>query len=298
MMDSKRYFLERIHKWWMNFNFAFIFILPLIIFSGLITTAWPLLKSQTIQVLIFSENWFPQQGKFGLLTFLIGSILVTGISFILSAPICLLTAIYLTQYAPKKIRHPFVSVVDVMAGIPSVIYGVWGIMVIVPFVSQLQMIMYGKTSSGYSLLAGALVLSIMSIPFILHILIEVFDSLPQELKAVSLSLGANRWETIKYVLLKKGFIGIVSAFSLGISKSFGETIAVLMVVGNVAQIPKNVFDAVYPLPSLIANNYGEMLSIPSYDSALMFAALLLLLTVIIFHIFSKIILQGIGKNME
>jgi phosphate transport system permease protein len=111
------------------------------------------------------------------------------------------------------------------------------------------------------------------------------------LKEASLSLGATYWETIKKVVLRKAFPGIIAAFALGVSKAFGETIAVLMVVGNVVQLPKGLFEAGYPLPALIANNYGEMLSIPLYDAALMFAALLLFVIVLIFNIFSRLAIQ-------
>jgi phosphate transport system permease protein len=163
---------------------------------------------------------------------------------------------------------------------------VWGIILVVPFISRLGASL-GHPNSGYTVLTGAIVLSIMIIPFILNILIEVINTVPQELKEASLSLGATKWETIKKVILKKAFPGIISAFGLGISRAFGETIAVLMVVGNVVKIPKGVFQPGYPLPSLIANNYGEMLSIPVYDSALMFAALILFVVVTAFNIGSR-----------
>ncbi|MEZ5199322.1 MAG: phosphate ABC transporter permease subunit PstC [Bacteroidales bacterium] len=202
----------------------------------------------------------------------------------------LLISIHLTQYARQyvlKIMHP---VIDILAGIPSVIYGVWGILIIVPFVSDYLGPLLGKQSTGYSILAGGIVLSIMIIPFILNILIEIFKSIPKELSEASLSLGATKWQTIKLVIVKKALPGIISAMGLGLSRAFGETIAVLMVVGNVVKIPSGVFQPGYPLPALIANNYGEMLSIPLYDSALMFAALLLFIVVIVFNYFSRLLI--------
>ena len=135
----------------------------------------------------------------------------------------------------------------------------------------------------------------MIIPFILNILIEVFRSIPEELTEASLSLGATRWETVKFVLVRKAFPGIISAIGLGVSRAFGETIAVLMVVGNLINIPKSIFDAGYPLPALIANNYGEMLSIPLYDSALMLSALILFVVVLIFNLFSRVVIARIEK---
>jgi phosphate transport system permease protein len=234
-------------------------------------------------------------GKFGFFPFILSSLWVTVIALLIAGPICLLTAIHLTQYADNwvlKIMHP---VIDILAGIPSVVYGVWGILVIVPFISHTVAPMFDKETSGYSILAGGIVLSVMVIPFILNILIEVFRTIPIELTEASLSLGASKWQTIKKVLVRKAFPGIISAYGLGLSRAFGETIAVLMVVGNVAKIPEGVFQPGYPLPALIANNYGEMLSIPLYDSALMLAALVLMVVVLLFNLFSRLVIMRMER---
>ena len=210
----------------------------------------------------------------------------------------MLTAIHLTQYAKKwvlKFMHP---VIDILAGIPSVIFGVWGILIIVPFISNTVAPMLGKQTSGYTIISGALVLSVMIIPFILNILIEVFRSIPDELSESALSLGASKWQTIKYVLIKKAVPGIISAFGLGVSRAFGETIAVLMVVGNVIQIPHGLFQAGYPLPALIANNYGEMMSIPNYDAALMLSALVLFVIVTVFNLASRYTIAHLEKTIK
>jgi phosphate transport system permease protein len=114
-------------------------------------------------------------------------------------------------------------------------------------------------------------------------------SIPVELKEASLSLGATYWETIKWIVLRQGKTGIIAALSLGISKALGETIAVLMVVGNVARVPQNIFQPAYPLPALIANNYGDMMSVPLYDAALMFSALLLFVIIILFNVLTNLL---------
>ncbi|MEI6854047.1 MAG: phosphate ABC transporter permease subunit PstC, partial [Bacteroidota bacterium] len=213
------------------------------------------------------------------------------LALIISVPICLLAAIYLTQYAKSFYLKAIQPVIDILAGIPSIIFGVWGILIIVPFISKYLAPFFGIESAGYSILAGALVLSVMIIPFILNILLEIFKSISKELPKASIALGATQWQTIKYVVLRKAFPGIISAIVFGLSRAFGETIAVLMVVGNVAQIPSNVFQPGYPLPALIANNYGEMLSIPNYDSALMFAALILLVIVLFFNLAARLLIS-------
>jgi phosphate transport system permease protein len=271
----------------MVISLVIIILSPFLLLGGLFIKSYLLIADQSIIDLLFSDTWQPLKGKFGFLPFIISSLWVTMLAILIAGPICLLTSIHLTQYAKQyvlRIMHP---VIDILAGIPSVIYGVWGILVIVPFVSDYLAPLLGKQSTGYSILAGGLVLSIMIIPFVLNILIEIFRTIPRELSEASLSLGATKWQTIKLVLVKKALPGIISAMGLGISRAFGETIAVLMVVGNVVKIPEGVFQPGYPLPALIANNYGEMLSIPMYDSALMFAALLLFIVVIIFNYISR-----------
>jgi len=271
--------------------------IPFCLAIGLLAKSLFLLQNNSIFNLLFSSEWKPMTGKFGFYSFIISSVWVTVLSLVISAPICLLTSIHLTQYAKKWVLNLMQPVIDILAGIPSVVYGVWGILVIVPTISKYIAPVFGISVSGYSILAGALVLSVMIIPFMLNILIEIFRNIPNELKEASYSVGATKWQTIKFVLIKKVLPGIVSAFGLGMSRAFGETIAVLMVVGNVTAIPKGIFQPGYPLPALIANNYGEMLSIPMYDSALMFAALILFVIVLLFNFVSRIIIVQSEKSI-
>ncbi len=273
----------------MAFSLAFFLLLPLAIGIGLILKSKGLFHQHSLLSLLFSGTWAPSQNKFGFWPFIVSSLWVTVLAIVIAAPVCLLSAIYLSQFAPVRALKLMRPVIDILAGIPSVIYGVWGILVMVPFVNSLGTILH-KETTGFSILAAALVLAVMSIPYVLNMLLEVFGQIPVELQEASLSLGATKWETIKHILLRKGLSGIISAIGLGFSKALGETIAVLMVVGNVVQIPKNAFSSGYTLPSLIANNYGEMMSIPSYDAALMFGALLLFAIILVFNILFRYII--------
>lgn len=291
---------HKLDKWslgWMITCLILVILLPLVLGFGLYWKSSELLKSDSLMTLLFSGTWKPFQGQFGFFPFLVSSIWVTVVSLAIAGPVCLLTAIFLTQYAPGRFLRWMQPVIDILAGIPSVIFGVWGILVVVPMISRYIAPWTGHTSSGYTILAGGIVLSVMIIPFILNILIDVFQSIPRELKEASLSLGASHWETVKFVLVRKAFPGIVSALGLGISRAFGETIAVLMVVGNVIQVPKGLLDPGYPLPALIANNYGEMMSIPLYDSALMFSALVLFGVVLVFNFFSRMAIMKIERSL-
>jgi phosphate transport system permease protein len=290
LYDISRGLRNRLHFSWMAISLWIVILLPFILFFGLLFKSSLIIQKNPLLELVFSSNWRPMSGEFGFWPFIVSSVWVSGISLFIAVPVCMLTAIHLTQYAKPyvlRIMHP---AIDILAGMPSVIYGVWGILIIVPFVGEYLGPFFGKQISGYSILAGGLVLSIMIIPFILNILIEVFNNVPTGLAEASLSLGATKWQTIKFVIIKKALPGIISAIGLGLSRAFGETIAVLMVVGNVVRIPDGAFQPGYPLPALIANNYGEMLSIPMYDSALMFSALLLFVVVIFFNFISRMLI--------
>jgi len=283
-MLLRRLFLDKISSIWMVASIGTILLMPLIIGIGLYIKAMPLFEETSVFKLLFSSEWAPSKGAFGFWPFISGSLYVTALSFILAAPVCLLAAVYLTQYASKRLIQVMHPVIDILAGLPSVIYGVWGVLIIVPFISKFLAPYFNTSSAGYSLFAGGIVLAIMCIPYMLNMLIEVFNTVTIGMKEASLALGATVWESIKHVVIRKSRPGIISAFGLGIAKAFGETIAVMMVVGNQMLASHNPFDAGYPLPALIANNYGEMMSIPMYDSALMFAALILLVIIMAINV--------------
>jgi phosphate transport system permease protein len=271
--------------------------LVIIIGIGLYYRSIPVLNNSSWGQLLSSSVWKPMKGLFGFYPFIMGTLWVTAISIIIALPLCLLTSFYLSEYAHTRIKRVLIPFVNLLSGIPPVIFGVWGVLFIVPFVQNQIAPHFVEFSTGYSVLAGGLVLAVMIFPLIVSIVNEVLNTIPQELKDASLALGATKWETIKKVTVRKALPGIVAATVLAISRAFGETIAVLMVCGNNAIVPHSVFDAGYPLPALIANNYGEMMSIPLYDSALMFAALLLFIIILLFNVISRIILNRLERNL-
>lgn len=276
----------------------FSLLLLLLIGVSLFFKALPIMKEKSLWVLLTSGNWKPFKGEFGFLPYIISTLYVSLIAIAIALPLSLLSSIYLCTYASKSISRIFEPVIDLLAGIPPVIYGVWGTLTIVPLIANTIAPHYVEFSSGYTVLAGGLVLAIMILPLLISILLEVFRSLPKEITDASLSLGATKWQTVKKVMLRKSFPGIIAATVLSVSRAFGETIAVLMVCGNIAIVPHSLFDACYPLPALIANNYGEMLSMPSYESALMFGAFLLFVIVVIFNGISRLTLNQIEKKFN
>lgn len=301
---SRRSLLDR----WIRQAFWIFSALPtllgVLILVALGVRSQPILLTQSVTTLLFGSAWKPHKGEFGFLPFISGTIWVTVVALVIAVPICILTAIYLSEYASGRIQRFIKPLLDLLAAIPSVVYGVWGVLAIVPWVQNsiapflgqwgsLFPILTSTNPTGYSVLAGGVVLAVMIAPFIVAIAYEALQSVPFGLRQASLALGATRWQTIKYTVFPKASGGIFASIVLGCSRALGETMAVLMVIGNVPQIPHSIFDAAYPLPSLIANNYGEMMSIPLYDAALMAASLILLIIVLMLNIFSILALQHI-----
>ena len=274
-----------------------IFVLFLI-GGGLFLKSLPIMQEKGLWTLLTTSNWRPFKGDFGFASYILSTLYVTGIAIFIALPLSLLTSIYIIEYASPKILRAFSSVVDLLAGIPPVIYGVWGTLTIVPFISKSIAPHFVEFSTGYSVLAAGVVLAIMIIPLIISILMEVFAAVPIEMREASMSLGATKWQTVKKVVIRKSIPGIVAATVLAISRAFGETLAVLMVCGNFTDLPKSIFDACYPLPALIANNYGEMMSVPQYESALMFAAFLLFFIIVVFNVISRLVLIQIDKRYQ
>ena len=277
-------------------------LLILFVTGALFVRSWPIISEYGLSDLLFGEVWKPNNGQFGFWPFILGTFWVTTVGVILSVPPCLLASIYLAEYAHARTRSFAKPVLDLLAAIPPVVYGVWGLLAIVPFVDDvlapLSNRWLGSVSifsvnqpTGFNVLSAGIVLAVMIAPLIISVMYEILSTVPNDLRHASLAVGATQWQTIRNIVLPQVGPGILAAVVLGASRALGETIAVLMVVGNIPQIPTSIFDSAYPLPALIANNYGEMMSIPLYNAALLTAALVLLVVILIFNILSLIVLR-------
>ena len=262
---------------------------------GLYQRAQPVLAVSGIKQLLFSSHWHPTQGQFGLASFIVGTLWVTAIAIVIAVPLSLLTATYLSEYCPKRMREWIKPVIDLLAGISPVIYGVWGMIAIVPLVRDFLMPFLSErlpffpfrsdNYTGFSALTAGIVLAIMIAPLMISIIEEITRTVPFGVREASLSIGATKWQTTKCVVLLKIRPGIIAAIILGLSRAMGETMAVLMVAGCALQgFPKSIFDTTYPLPALIANTYGEMMSVPLYDAAILMAAFVLFIITVLFNI--------------
>lgn len=283
-------------------------ILIAIITVILIVRSWPILRAYSPKDLFLGSTWQPDNGLFGFWPYIAGTFWVTAWGVLLAVPPCLLTALYLSEYSHSFTRSIAKPILDLLAAIPPVVYGVWGLIAIVPFVEDVLEpfakrwlnvipIFAVNQPTGFSIMAGGIVLAVMIAPLIISVVYEILRTVPSDLRHASLAVGATQWQTIRQVVIPRVIPGMVAAIVLAASRALGETMAVLMVVGNVAQVPKSIFDAGYPLPALIANNYGDMMSILLYDAALLCAALILLILILIFNILSTLVLQRmLGKN--
>ena len=287
-------------------TFSVVTLLPLFLIAvitiALIIRSWPVLGVKPLNQTVFGPAWKPQDGLFGFWPFVAGTGWVTVVGMGLAIVPCVLVSLYLSEYARAATRAMAKPILDLLAAIPPVVYGVWGLLAVVPFVEDVLRpfakrwlgaipVFAVNQPTGFSILAGGIVLAVMVAPFIIAVLYEILDTVPEELRHASLAVGATRWQTVRGVVIPKVLPGMIAGIVLGASRALGETIAVLMVVGNVVQVPTSIFDAAYPLPALIANNYGDMMSIPLYDAALLGGALVLLVVILIFNILSTLVLQ-------
>jgi phosphate transport system permease protein len=281
----------------------------IVLITALLTVrSWPLLSAYPLRDLLTGQSWHPMRGLFGFAPFIMGSLAVTTVAAVIAVIPAILSGIYLAEYTTTRVRTALKPLIDLLVGIPSVVYGLWGVLFVVPLVRDhvgpwsdqtlgTVLPFFRQTNpSGYGLLSAGFVLAIMVFPLIVAVTDEVLRSVPREMREAVLSLGATRWEATKCVVRHAALPGILAAVVLGFSRAFGETLAVMMLVGNMPQIPRSLFDGAYPLPALIANNYGEMMSVPLYESALMSAALMLLLVILLFNVGARLVIERLRKE--
>jgi phosphate transport system permease protein len=271
-------------------------VLFFIIFSILLSRSLLVLESHSIIDVLFSSTWNPDAGQFGLAAVIVDTILVTGFALLFAIPISLLSAIYIVEYAPLRLRRTIRPFVDVLAGVPSVVYGLCAFIFLVPLVQHNIAPWFGVQSTGLCIFSASVILSIMVFPIIISLCIEAFDAIPLALKEASLSVGATKWETVKKVVFRASAPSITAAILLGFGRAFGETIAVNMVVGGTIRIPSSIFNPGETLASLIASKYGELMSIPIHESALMLVALILFIIVFVFYLLGVLILRRAKKR--
>jgi phosphate transport system permease protein len=215
---------------------------------------FPIFNKVSIVAFLFGQDWYPTSSPpdFGIFSLLVASLAVTVLSAAMAIPLGVMTAIYLAEIASARIREIFKPIVELLAALPSVVIGFFGMVVVAPFLQEVLDI-----ATGLNLFNASLMLAFMSVPTICSISEDAIYSVPRELKEASLALGATHWETIQRVMIPASLSGISTGVILGMSRAIGETMVVLMVAGGAALIPTGIFKPVRPMPASIAAEMAE-----------------------------------------
>lgn len=257
----------------------------------------PVLASYGVFDFIFGTTWSPTNGKYGILPLIVGTLSVTFGALIIGIPTGIASAIFLSEILPKRWARFFKSAIELLAGIPSVVYGFFGLVVIVPAIRNYILPIYQifnpeKSATGFSILAGAIILAIMILPTIVSISENSITAVPREYKEASLALGANKMETMVKVLIPAAKSGIISSIILGMGRAIGETMAVLLITGNMAKIPGSMLDPVATLTGTIAMEMGY--ASPTHQQALFAVGIILFIIIMLLNIIAQLSMKGIG----
>ncbi len=262
---------------------SILFVLLILFF--LLREGLPALASTPLKTL-FSIRWYPIEGYFGILPLILGSILVTVVATLIALPFGIGAAVYLSEVAPPWIRDILKPIIEILAGIPSVVLGFIGILVFVPFIRKFLDIPTGLTA-----FTGAILLGLISIPTIVSVAEDALNTGPNSYRQASLALGATRWQTIWDVTLPAAKSGVLTAVMLGIGRSMGETMAVMMVTGNAATMPIHLnalFTPIRTMTATIASEMGEVAAGSQHYQVLFLIGIVLFLLSLVINIFASL----------
>jgi len=232
----------------------------------------------------FDNNWDVSKNIYGALPLLVGTLITASVALVIGVSVAVAAALFVTELCPRPLRTPLTILIDLLAAVPSIVYGLWGVFVLIPklrpaeqwFSDTFSFLPFvGGAVAGPNYFIGGLILAIMILPIVSAISREVIATVPSDHKEAALALGATRWEMIRMAVLPYSRAGIMGASMLGLGRAIGETIAVTLVVGNAPQIGHQIFDQGYTLAAVIANEFGEAASTPIHRSALIAAGLVL-----------------------
>ncbi len=286
-----------------------MFVLALVVLVG-----WKLFQGSQLTLhkfgwrFLVQSDWDPVNENYGALPFIFGTFVSSIIGVLIALPLSVGTAIYLTELAPNWLRQPVMMLIEMLAAIPSVILGLWGIFVMVPWLRDWPFPFLKKTLGftpffqgpiyGVSILAAGIIIAIMILPIITSVSREILRSVPDSQREAAYALGATRWEVTRIAVLSYAKRGIFGATMLGLGRALGETMAVTMVIGNRPEIAKSLFAPGYTLASAIANEFSEATT-EVYLSAIFELGLVLLLVTIVTNIVAQLLIGnfGVGKRV-
>jgi phosphate transport system permease protein len=287
---------------------GFGLVLPVLFFFIVLRiggAAWPAIEAFGFGF-ITGQEWNPVLREFGALPFIFGTVLSSFLALVLAVPLAVGLAIFLTELAPRWLAAPIAFATELLAAIPSVVYGLWGIFVLVPFlrltVQEPLSRRFGDTipffegpAYGFSMMSGAVILAIMIVPFISAVTREVLSAVPRDQREAALALGATRWEMTWQVALPYALPGIVGGAILGLGRAIGETMAITMVIGNRPDISASLFAPGYTMASVLANEFTEATG-ALYVAALMEIALLLFGITIVVNVLAQLLVWRVSRG--
>lgn len=250
--------------------------------------------------------WDPVAGQFGAWPAIVGTLVTSLLALAMAVPLALGVAIYLTEFAPARIRQPIASVIELLAAIPSVVYGLWGIFVLVPFLTtwvyplleaRLGVLpLFRGPIYGPSVLSAAVILTVMIVPYIMSVSREVLLAVPASQREAALALGATRWEAVATVIVPYARSGIVGAVILGLGRALGETMAVTMLIGNRHEVAASLFAPGYSMAAVIANEFADAAGGPLHESALIYLALLLFTLTVLVNAIARLLIWRTARG--
>jgi len=271
---------------------------------ALMVGAWPALREFGFGFLI-DETWNPVTERFGAIAPIYGTLVTSLIAMVIAVPVGLMIAMFLTELCPMWLRRPIGIAIELLAGIPSIIYGIWGLFVLAPFLQQtlqpalialfgpvpLLNTVFAGPPYGIGVLTAGLILAIMVLPFITSIARDVFEAVPPVLKEAAYGLGCTTWEVVRYVVLPYARVGVIGGVMLGLGRALGETMAVTFVIGNAHRISGSILAPGTTISATIANEFTEAVG-DLYTSALIALGLILfVITLIVLSIARYLLLQ-------
>ena len=264
--------------------------------------SWAAIRTFGLRFLITS-HWDPVAGEFGALPFIYGTLVSSLLALLIAVPLSLGAAIFLAELAPSWVRPPVAFLIEMLAAVPSVVYGLWGIFVLVPWLRDWLQPALARTLGflplfqgppyGIGMLAAGLILAIMIVPYITSVSREVLLAVPGSQREAALGLGATRWETTRIAVLPYGRSGLIGAILLGLGRALGETMAVTMVIGNRPEVALSLFAPGYTMASVLANEFTEATS-DLYVSALVEIGLLLLVVTVAVNGLARLLVWSVG----
>jgi phosphate ABC transporter permease protein PstC len=255
----------------------------------------------------FGADWDVSRLQFGAWPLLFGTIVTSVIALVIGVPVAVATALFVTELCPRRLRTPLTILVDLLAAVPSVVYGLWGFLFLAPKLRGFQQFVadklgflpfVGGSVAGPSYFIAGLILAIMILPIVSAITREVLLRVPVEHKEAALALGATRWEMIRMAVLPYSRAGITGASMLGLGRALGETIAVTLVIGNSPALGKQLFDQGYTLAAVIANEFGEAANNPIHKASLFAAGLVLFVLTLVVNAAARWVVQRSERSQH